>query len=231
VKLGEVLGTVLSAIAVTCAVTITALVVRNELFHPARTQPGADPWAAPLESVRNWRAITSGGHRFGTPDAKVVLVEFADFECPFCAGFANTTLKAIRQEFGPNLAVVFRQWPLPYHKNAYPAARAAECAGQQDRFEAFAAAVYQKQDSLGLKSFRQFAREAEVLDLETFDRCNSRTDKVESVEQDIQLARDAGARGTPTLVVNGKRLPAVPDSARLERIILTALKEGKPGKT
>jgi protein-disulfide isomerase len=57
----------------------------------------------------------------GPPGAKVVIIEFADFECPVCAGFVNGALRAVRSEYPNDIAIVFRHWPLEYHHLAYPA--------------------------------------------------------------------------------------------------------------
>jgi protein-disulfide isomerase len=154
-------------------------------------------------------------------------LEFADFECPVCQSFANGALRAIRAQYPDKVAVIFRQWPLSYHRLAYPTARAAECAGAQERFEAFHDLVYSKQDSLGLKSYGQFAKDAGVPDLAAFETCNSSAAPIPSIEADIAAAKAVGGRGTPTILVNGLMLAGLPDSAKLEGYVQAAIRAAK----
>src|SRR6202000_2792345 len=107
--------------------------------------------------------------------------------------------------------IVFRHWPLPYHKFAYQAAKAAECAGQQGTFESFHDLVYKKADSLGLKTFHAFAVDAGIRDTVRFDACLDDPKPSGAVEQDIAAARALGAIGTPALVINGMFFSRAPD--------------------
>lgn len=212
-------------IAITCAVVMTGLTVRRELF-PAARAVNASPPLEPTE-VKDWAKYTSTGHRFGRADAPVTILEFADFECPACRTFTNKLLKSVRERYPDDVSVLFRHWPLSYHRFALPSARAAECAGEQGRFEAFHDALYARQDSLGLRSFEQFARDAGVADLVAFTACNTKTDALASVAADTVAVREIGGRGTPTILVNGLLLPGVPDSARLDGYIQDALKKAR----
>ena len=123
---------------------------------------------------------------------------------------------------------MYRHWPLTsIHRFAYPAARAAECAGRQGRFEAFHDLVYAKQESLGLKTFAEFARESGVSNLRAFASCIATTTSVPAIEADISEALRVGGIGTPTILVNGYRLPEPPDSAALATIIFAELNKKK----
>lgn len=105
------------------------------------------------------------------------------------------------------------------------AARAAECAAAQGRFEQFHDAVYAKQDSLGLKSFASFARDAGVPDSVAFGACNDGTAPVPVVQRDIAAAGALGGTGTPTLLVNDLMLPGAPDSTRFDQYVRRALRQ------
>jgi protein-disulfide isomerase len=161
----------------------------------------------------------------GPQGAKVTILEFADFECPACRQF-EPTLRAARAKYPSDVAVVFRHWPLPYHHFALPAARAAECANAQGRFEAMHDLLYARQDSLGLKSFASFAADAGVADTAAFDVCNRSGGPVMALAADTTDARQLGGRGTPTVVVNGLLL-GVPNGAALDKAIQDALKSTK----
>ncbi len=134
------------------------------------------------------------------------------------------TLPSIRNAYANRVALVYRHWPLLYHKFAYPAARAAECAGDQGRFEAYHDALFLHSDSLGLKTFESFARDAGVPEIGRFNECNGKDGQVPSIERDIEAAARIGAEGTPTIVVNGKVFLGAPTVAMLSDAIEEALR-------
>lgn len=214
----ETLSLGMSLIAVTCAVVATVSFVRGNANTPRPLPAGFVPNQPPVR-VKNWDAIRSSGHRLGRPDAPVTIVEFADFECPACKGFATRSLKMLRAKYKDQVALVFRHWPLEYHKFAYLAARASECANAQDRFFEYHDVLYAKQDSLGLKTFQSFAVEAGVVDTDSFAACIAKTDSVTSIKDDVRAVLALRGTGTPTIVVNGLHYSAVPDSAALDSIV------------
>lgn len=177
-----------------------------------------------------WKALGAIGHRKGPQDAKVVVVEFADFECPACRRFELSALRPAIAKYGPEVAFVFRHWPLSYHRFAYPAARAAECAAAQGRFQAFKDELYTRQDSLGLLSWVGYAQRAEVPDLGQFEICSGSASHVPQIEQDSRAALAVKAPGTPAILVNETLFGGVPDSAQLDSLIRTALLKARRGQ-
>ncbi|MEP6591651.1 MAG: thioredoxin domain-containing protein [Gemmatimonadota bacterium] len=161
----------------------------------------------------------AAGHRIGVVGAQVTIVEFADFECPACRTFATRSMKAIRATYPTDVAMVFRHWPLEYHRFAYPAARAAECAGEQGRFVQYHDLLYAQQDSLGLKTFEALAGEAGVPNAQEFSKCVARRDSVPAIQRDVRAVLALRGTGTPTVVINGLHYTAVPDSASLDSIV------------
>jgi protein-disulfide isomerase len=111
------------------------------------------------------------------------------------------------------------------HKNAYAAARASECAGEQGRFAAFHDLIFKKQDSLGIKPYSEYAAEAGVPSVSAFDACNSKVDKVSAIETDLAMARRLGLHATPTIMVNDKRFPTNPTTDELVALIEKELKK------
>ena len=213
-----------TVIALTCAVTVTVAVVRRE-FVSSGLEASA-PVPSPPRVVANWEDLTLRGHRMGSATAKVLILEFADFECPACRAFTSGPLKEIRNRYPDRVAVIFRHWPLPYHRFAYPTAVASECAGEQGRFEAFHDAVYAEQDSLGLKDYWSFARDAGAPDSVAFARCLQRSPKMSSVDDDIAAATGLGSVGAPTVIVGGK-LVVGPNVATLDSLVQAALTSGE----
>ncbi len=206
-------------IAVTCAVVSTVVSLRGSGSHSINLR------APKPKVVADWTQYETGGHRIGPQAAKLTIVEFADFECPVCGQFENRVLPGLRREFPNTISVVFREWPLAQHHLAYPAARAAECAGEQGRFQEYHDLLYAKQDSLGLLSFVDFAIEAGIPDTARFAACNARPGAVSAIDADVAAARRLGGRGTPTLIVNGLLLLGLPDSADLHDIVAAQLKK------
>jgi len=218
------LSMALNVVSAGCAVFITVLVARRYLIDRPRV-----PTLSPTP-VANWSAYSGGGHRIGPDSAPVTIVEFGDFECPVCGQFARSSLRAIRTKFPRDVAVVYRYWPLSYHHLARPAARAAECASLQGRFQQFHDALYAEQDSLGLKSWSDFAVESGIVDTVRFDACLRSAAPDTVIQRDENAAVAIGGHGTPTIVVNGKRLGGAPDSAAFDRLVSELVQKAKRSK-
>ncbi len=208
------------SVLLACAVILTAIVVRRDVFGVA---PHASE-AAPPRAVPNWRPLISSG-RFveGDSNAPVQMIEFGDFECPYCAVFATEVLPRLDSMHRGEFALTFHHLPLSYHHFAYPAARAAECAARQGAFASTYATLYRLQDSLGLIPFDSLVRRGGVSDIPAFDSCNQVPGPLASIENDKKLAERLGVSGTPTLIINGEMYSTVPDSARIEAIFSQAL--------
>ncbi len=209
-----------NVVLIVAGISLTASVVKREFFTG-----GSDARSGGRETrdIRNWREVAAVGHRRGRANSLVTIVEFADFQCPACRRFARESLRQIERVFGDTVALVFRHWPLPYHPFAYSAARAAECAGAQGRFDSAHDLLYQYQDSLGSKPFHEIARDAGVLDLSQFDKCMRGPERLPVIDADIGAARALGATGTPTIIVNGRLLGGPPDSTMLAAEIRRAI--------
>jgi protein-disulfide isomerase len=212
-------GRWLLRLAVGSALAMTALVAARLL---GLLDPSGRPDAEPVSVAEHWPALVASGHRSGPADAPVVIVEFADFECPFCRVYAIETLPTLRAEFPTQVAVVYRHYPLEYHRFAIPSAVAADCAARQGRFDAMHDLLYEKQDSIGLLAWDEVARRSGVSDLTAWETCRADPSVRESIEADRELAKRIGATGTPTVVVNGIRYRDPPDAAALRRIIKAA---------
>jgi protein-disulfide isomerase len=204
-------------VSMLCAVVVTGDVLLRRFQAPAQSARGGPA----VTEVKDWKDYAAVGQRIGPPTARVTLVEFGDFECPVCRHFATGALRMARASYPGDLQVVFRHYPLRYHKQAYPAARAAECAANQGAFEAFHDSLFATKDSLGNKSFHDIAVGTGVRDLVAFDACYSKTDSLPTISRDIAAADRLKIRGTPALLINGKLYGGALDSAGL----FTAIKK------
>ncbi len=150
-------------------------------------------------------------HTRGSADAVVTLEEFGDFECPPC-GQLYPELKKIKADFGPRLRVVFRQMPLvAMHKNALEAARASEAAAKQNRFWEMHDLLYEKQSEWagkpnGREIFVGYARTL-ALDVDRFQRDMDALDVNSRIRSDVERADSLGITGTPTVLLNGQKVP------------------------
>lgn len=155
-----------------CALILTILVVRREFGVPSdKVEPSTR-----LVRVEGWRQYARRGHVFGSAEARITIVEFSDFQCPFCRELAPR-LKRLRVSYPEDVRVVYRHYPLQLiHPHAYRAAVAAECAEDQGRFEAFHDSLFVKQDSIGVLSWGRFGKRAGMGDTTAFVFCILRTD-------------------------------------------------------
>ena len=152
-------------------------------------------------------------HTLGSPNARVQLEEFGDFQCPPCAMF-HPVLKQMHQEFGDKILITFRNYPLvPPHNNAVPAASAAEAAGLQGKakFWEMHALIYESQDKWKnlpdvRPLFESYAQQI-GLDVERFKRDMSGEPVAQRIFLDGKRGRSLGVRGTPTVFLNGRELP------------------------
>jgi len=166
-------------------------------------QPSVDEFPAPEEKTAP--TITADDHVWGNPDAKVTIVEYSEFECPFC-GRHWPTMKQIKEVYGDQVQVVFRHFPLSFHANAKPAAIASECAADQGKFwemydKLFEAANAQRLGEEGL--YATLATEL-GLDLTAFNNCMAATTHDAGIQADMDSGTELGVAGTPGTFVNGK---------------------------
>ena len=167
------------------------------------------------------------GVQFGSPDAAVQLIEFADFECPFCATL-HETLRVVRQHHPMQVSVSFMHFPIAGHRFALPAARVAECAGEQGRFEAIYDHLFDEQDSFGLKPWSDYATEAGIPDLAAFEVCIKKADPIPRVEEGERLGAEFDVKGTPTVIINGWKLGHPPAEKELDQMVQRILAGKQP---
>lgn len=213
------ISNLLMIVAVTCALVTTGLVVRRDLFQRSNQGPQTIPTDVP-----DWHKYLQDGRVIGNVDAPVKVIEFLDFQCPFCKEFAQETWPELKKEFADNVALVVRHWPLAGHKHAKAAARAAECAAAQGRFEQFHNQLFEQQELLGEKDFVKYAKESGVADLEAFERCANSTSSLASIDRTREEALDLGFTGTPAVLVNNKAVN-FPSLQRLRSLIRGMLKQ------
>ncbi len=163
----------------------------------------------------------------GDEKAKVTVIEFSDFQCPFCRSFWRDTLPQLKKEYidTSKIKFVYRDYPLPFHKGAIPAAEGSQCAGDQSKFWEMHDKIFQEQDKQGQGTI-QFTKADVVkwagqigLNMVSFNQClNSGKYKAE-VEKDIADGTTAGVSGTPTTFINGRSLVGAQPLSSFKTII------------
>jgi len=146
----------------------------------------------------------SGSPAKGPVDARVTIVEFADFECPFCIA-SFPTMQQIEKDYGGRIRVVYRQFPLASHPHAQIAALASLCAFEQHKFWEMHDALFQDSSHIDVAGLKQKAS-ALHLAMPAFDGCLDSFKYVDTVNKDLQAGVDAGVNGTPTFFINGRVL-------------------------
>lgn len=156
----------------------------------------------------------------GLEDAPVTIVEFSDFECPFCARFVKETLPKIEENYikTGKVKFVFRDFPLPFHPNAQKAHEAAECAREQGKFWEYHDILFKNTQALSVSDLKNYANEL-GLDTIKFNECLDSGRKTEEVEKDLQDGQNYGVQGTPTFFINGIQIVGAQPYSVFEQII------------
>lgn len=174
-------------------------------------------------TARTFAVATDDDPQTGPKDAPLVIVEFSDFQCPFCRQ-AFPILRELVTRYPNEIRFIYRDFPISsIHPLAQAAAEAGECAHQQGKFFEFHDKVFLNQDSLTEESFERFAQELN-LDETQFSQCLSSHKYKTEVEKDYQDGLAAGVSGTPTFFVNGRRVPGVISLEIWEQIVQSVAK-------
>jgi protein-disulfide isomerase len=149
--------------------------------------------------------VTEGrDHIQGQADAPVTLVQYGDYECPYC-GEAYPIIKEIQSEMGERLRFVFRNFPISTsHPHAEQAAEAAEAANAQGKFWEMHDLLYERQQNLTDEDLHRYAEEL-GLDVERFDKEMAEHVQAQRVHEDFMSGVRSGVNGTPTFYINGVR--------------------------
>ncbi|MBL6990470.1 MAG: DsbA family protein [Bacteriovoracaceae bacterium] len=140
----------------------------------------------------------------GGANAKVTIVEFTDFQCPFCSK-ANDIMAELKKKYGDKIKIVYKNFPLPFHNHAKKAAEAALCAKEQslDLFWKIHDEMFKNQDKLADKDLKELAKKV-GLDVAKLESCLTSHKYAMQVQADIEQGKKVGVKSTPTFFVNGQ---------------------------
>ncbi len=203
--------------------------VYEETIKNGATKPAAAPQAnkRPQEDPNKVYdvPVNPGDAVKGPANAKVTIVEFSEFQCPFCKR-VNPTIDQIMKQYGNDVRVVFKHNPLSFHKEAPYASQAALAAGKQGKFWEMHDMLFENQRQLKPEDIEKYAQEI-GLNMEKF-KADANSDAIKKqIAADQALAAKVGARGTPTFFINGKKLRGAQPFPRFQEKIDEALGKKK----
>jgi len=153
------------------------------------------------------RDLAGAGHSLGAADAPVTIVEFSDYECPFCGSFNRETFPKIKSAYidTGKVRFIYRHAPLEFHEHARGAAEAAECAGRQGLFWQMHETLFNNQGDLSAFNYRRWAGEMGA-DTTAFNQCLESKLGAPAVDADLKEANEIGVSGVPVLIINKRVL-------------------------
>lgn len=188
------------------AVPYATLAAKVDEKLSGKVAPAPVPQApqAPEQPPAKVENLADGTTVLGDKNAPVTIVEFTDYECPFCKRAHDQTFPQIKSQYIDTGKVRYsvRNFPLPFHENAQKAAEAVECAGKQGKFWAYHDAVFASQETLDVASLKKFAVNL-GLNTNTFNTCLDNGEMTKLVQDDAAFGSQNGVRGTPSFFVNG----------------------------
>lgn len=179
----------------------------------ARSLPDVRPAALDVD-------IPTHTATFGKDGAAVEIVEFSDFECPYCARAAEA-VRSLEKTYGDKVKFAYRHFPLSFHPNAKSAALYAQCANSQGKFWKMHDAIFAA-EGLSADALRSAATKAKI-DLGKLDECLASTDAQSEVSADLAKATELGVGGTPTFFINGRLFNGQPTADGLSQAIESEL--------
>ncbi len=185
--------------------SIQAQTVTNN--QPAAQGPIAQaPVATQPPQFTRYDIPADGFPGIGPEDAPIVIVEFSDFQCPFCKRFQDETAEQLLAAYPGKIRFVYRHLPLTsIHPEAFPSAEASMCANEQDAFWDYHDKIFENQDKLGRELYMRIASDLK-LDTATFEGCLNAGKYKDLIQQDSDFALNLGVQSTPTFFINGLAL-------------------------
>ncbi len=196
---------------------------------PQNPSASPQPTAAPPEGQPSKIEVSMDDDTIkGQKDAPVTIVEFSDYQCPFCGRFVTETLPQIEEKYikTEKVKMVFRDYPLPFHQSAQKASEASECAKEQGKFWEYHNKLFQNQNALTMENLKQYAADLK-LDANKFNGCLDSGKMAEEVKNDMDDGIKYGVEGTPAFFINGELLVGAQPFSEFEKLIEKKLKEAQ----
>ena len=187
-------------------------------------EPTAPPPAPPSEEeqlkqqLQDKISVDIGtAHVRGNKNAKIQLIVFSDFQCPFSKR-GQDTVNALRQKYNNDLSFIYKNLPLPFHPEAMPAAKAALAAGKQGKYYEYHDKLFENQDKLGEPLYVQIAKDL-GLNLQKFNVDRASKELEDQIQADVAQANSLGFNGTPGFALNGVKILGAYPQEHFEKVI------------
>ena len=186
----------------------------------------ADDVRIDLEPPRTVIDVDADDPVFGSAGAAVEIIEFSDFQCPFCQRLTGT-LEELKAAYGSEIRMVFKDYPLPNHAQAFKAAEAGNCANQQGKFWELHDTMFSRQDELGVDDLKRYAGEL-GMDQIAFDTCLDSGRFAAQVNADLREGQQYGVSSTPTVFINGRAVMGAAPYDVFDEIIREEIERAQP---
>ncbi len=173
-----------------CSLSQSTLAQQNFIKRPY--------WLVPKDL---WSKLVINGNEIGPDSAPVTVVEFSDFECPHCAKFEKV-LEKYRRKFPKHIKVILHNFPLPQHKWALDAAKAAEGVKKYGNYAKFVSLLFENQDTFSKQPWDHLAQEAGVKDMKAFHAYIQQRSVEKKIQNDVGLGMMIRLQQTPTIIIN-----------------------------
>lgn len=182
--------------------------------------PGPDDFQKVTQEVS-----VAGDPVLGSSSAKVTMIEFSDFQCPYCSRFTLETFPQLKTKYidTGKVKVIFKNFPLPGHQYAQGAAEASECAFEQGKFWEYQAKLFENQSSLDTNNLKKYAQDL-GLNEQTFNSCLDSKKYTTQVKADADEGTKVGIQGTPSFIINGILVDGAYPLSVFEAVIDSKLK-------
>lgn len=172
----------------------------------------------PKSSTTGYTVLTTpSDHIKGSPNAPVTIIEYSDFQCPYC-GRVQPTIDQILKTYEGKVKLVYKHFPLNFHQYAEKAAEASECAADQGNFWEYHDILYENQNALTVEDLKRYAKDL-GLDTETFNRCLDSGVMAERVRDNFNEGQNNGVQGTPAFFINGQLISGAQPYSVFKQII------------
>jgi predicted DsbA family dithiol-disulfide isomerase len=189
--------------------------VRKAFMDKLRADHKVETMLPPLLMPRV--QVAAVGPSKGDEKAPVTIVEFSDYECPYCSR-AEEAVNKVMEAYKGKVRVVFRDFPLPFHQKANKAHEAALCAGDQNKYWDMHGKLFANQKALDVPQLKGYAKDI-GLDTGKFDKCLDGGDKLKTVEENKKAGEEAGVSGTPAFFINGRPLSGAQPFEKFKELI------------
>jgi protein-disulfide isomerase len=164
--------------------------------------PGLNTQVNINQDVKRYNITIAGNPSQGPENAPITIVEFSDYQCPYCVRWYNEVYKRLLDTYKDKIRFVYRDFPLEFHPEAQPAAEAANCAGEQNAYWQYHDALFNEKYPLGSAAYSQYASDL-GLNTDQFQKCISEHRYAEEITADMKFAYSVSVSSTPTFFING----------------------------